>query len=90
MIVDIPGGSTVSDKERRFFWRDLDECFMYKFGNPTYHQSFEVVARKTFSLSTGEQIYDEIPSGTWMSGMQVSMHFVAVLLPIPHIPKSAL
>lgn len=87
MVVDIPGGSTATVKERTLFFREIPECFQYKFRNPTNRESFEVVPRKTYatppSEETGEEgeteegdrLFDEIPAGDWMHKMQVQHIF---------------
>lgn len=76
MVVDIPGGTTLTEKERTLFFRELPECWQYKFRNPTYRGHFEVVPRKTYSVPEGdgkeeERLLDEIASGDWMNRMQV-------------------
>lgn len=48
--VDIPGGSTLTEQERMLYFRELPECFQFKFGNPTYRNCFEVIPRKTYPL----------------------------------------
>ena len=55
VIVDIPGGSMVTEAERTLFYREVPECWEYKFGNPTYNKSFEVVPRKTYSKIEGQE-----------------------------------
>ncbi len=75
VVVDIAGGTTATEKERLLFFRDVAECWQFKFGTPTYLKSFEVVPRMTYTIPEEgrdpERIIDETPSGDWMHKMQV-------------------
>lgn len=82
--MEIPGGTTKSKEQRRFFYRNGKECLAHLFKNPMFDGNMELHAYTKYSnaadLDNKEQIVDNPMSGVYFNTVQVRFSFCQITM----------
>ncbi len=94
MIIDIPGGTTKSKEQRRFYFRTAKDCLMFLMKDPMFDGDMELHPYTKYSKASDpnekEQIVDNPMSGVYFNMIQVGRVFARNLsFLIPSFPVQA-